>query len=464
METVIQPRVKIIYAGKDITQDISKYLLSVEYTDNTSDESDEMSFSVEDTDGLWRCPWMPEKGDKVQMYIGYDHDMLDCGKFTVDEIEMSGPPDVVSIRALASSISSPVRTKNSKAYEKQTLRQIANEIANKYGYKVVDNNSDKQALDDIKIDRITQSRETDLAFLKRVADDYGIMFSLRDTNLVFSSIYDIEKTEPSGEIDRKNLMSYSVKDKATAVYKEAVVKHKSSKQNKVVESNVPTKFMYGGSGGGPDTKSEDTLEVRVKAEDKSQAEKKARAKLHKANSKEKEGSFALIGNPYFVAGNNFTLTGMGRLSGVWNVLKSTHKIDRSGGYTTDIEAKLIKPGNGKGTRAIIGEVLFDTASYVLRPEGYPEIEKVITFMKENVNEIIEVGGHTDSDSGDAYNQTLSENRAKAVVDYMVSKGILATRLIAKGYGEKEPRASNSTAAGKQKNRRTEFVSAKEPTC
>lgn len=463
METVIEPRVKIIYSGKDITQDISEYLLSVDYTDNTSDASDEISFSVEDTEGLWRCSWMPEKGDKVQMLIGYDHEMLDCGTFTVDEIEMSGPPDIVSIRALASSINSPLRTKYSKAYEKQTLRQIANEIANKYGYKVVDNNSDKNALDDIKIDRITQSRETDLAFLKRIADDYGIMFSVKDTNLVFSSIYDIEKMEPSGEIDRKELISYSVKDKATSVYKEANVKHKSSKTNKVVESNVPTKFMYEGESG-PDTKSKDTLEVRVKAEDKSQAEKKARAKLHKANSKEKEGSFTLIGDPYFVAGNNFTLTGMGRLSGVWNILKSTHKIDRSGGYTTDIDAKLIKPGSGKGTRAVIGEVLFDTDSAVLRSEGLPEIDKVVAFMKENINEVIEVAGHTDSDASSSYNQSLSDRRSKAVVDYMVSKGILETRLVAKGYGESSPVASNGTSTGKQKNRRTEFVSANDEPC
>jgi uncharacterized protein len=456
METVIQPRVKIVYSGKDITRDITPYLLSVEYTDNTTENSDEASFTVEDTEGLWRTEWMPSKGDKIDVEIGYDNEMLKCGTFTVDEIEFSGPPDTVQIRALAASVGSPVRTKNSKAYEQQTLRQIANEIANKYGYEVIDNNADKNALDDIKIQRITQNRETDLAFLKRVSDDYGIMFSLRDTKLIFTSIFDIEKGESILTLERGDLLSYSVKDTATSVYKEATVKHTAPKQNKVIESKVPTKFMYGGEGKGPDTKSEDVLEIRVKADDPKQAEKKARAKLHKANSKEKEGSFTIIGNTKLIAGNNFTLVGMGGFSGKWNITKSSHKVDR-GGYITDFEAKLIEAGKGIGKQAIVGEVLFDFDQAVLRPAGIAEVDRVIQFMNENPNAIMEIGGHTDSDGSAQYNTDLSDRRANAVRDYMIGKGVFATRLKAKGYGEGKPVASNATAEGRQRNRRTEFV-------
>lgn len=459
METVIQPRIKIVYQGKDISKDISEFLLSVDYSDNTSDESDEVSFTVEDSEGLWRTDWMPNKGDKLTMSIGYDHEMMDCGTFTVDEIEFSGAPDVISIRGLAASVASPVRTKTSKAYEKQTLRQIADEIAKKYGYQVIDNNSDKSALDEIQIERITQSRESDLAFLKRVAEDYGIMFSLRDTNLVFTSVFDIEKSDSVDKIDRKQLLSYNVKDTAVSTYKEATVKHTSPKQNKVIESNVPTKFMYGGEGGGPDSKSQDILEIRVKADNPKQAEKKARAKLHKSNSKEKEGSFTIIGNTKLVAGNNFELTGMGGLSGKWNITKSAHKIDRSG-YTTDFEAKMISAGTGQGKVASIGDVLFDIDKAVIRPEGIVAIDKVITYMKDNPTTVMEVAGHTDSNGTDEYNIDLSTRRSNACRDYMISKGIFATRLIAKGYGEGQPVSSNATADGRQKNRRTEFVVVK----
>jgi outer membrane protein OmpA-like peptidoglycan-associated protein len=147
---------------------------------------------------------------------------------------------------------------------------------------------------------------------------------------------------------------------------------------------------------------------------------------------------------------------MGGLSGKWNITKSAHKIDR-GGYTTDFEAKLISASTGTGKQATVGEVLFDTDKSVLRTEGIAEVERMVVFMQENPNAIMEIGGHTDSDATEDYNLALSERRANAVRDYMIGKGVFATRLTAKGYGENQPVASNATADGKQKNRRTEFV-------
>lgn len=450
METVREPRIKIVYQGKDITQDISAFLLSVDYSDNTADESDEVSFTVEDTDALWRTDWMPSKGDKLSMSIGFDNEMLDCGTFTVDEIEFSGPPDTVQIRALAAGITNPIRTKNSKAYEKQTLRQIADEIAKKYGYRIIDNNSDKSALDDIQIERITQNRETDLAFLRRVAEDYGIMFSLRDTDIIFTSVFDIEKSDATLKLDRKELISYSVKDKAVKVYKAAKASHTNPKKNEQITVFYEEKSQKSGKS------SEDTLEIRSRLETAKMGEKKAKAKLHKANSKEKEGTFTMPGNPTMVAGINFNLTGMGKLSGKWNITKSSHKIDR-GGYTTDIEAKLIEQGSDVGKKASLGDVLFDTDKATIRPEGAIEIDRMVAYMKENPNAIMEIAGHTDSDATAEYNLDLSTRRANAVRDYMIGKGIFATRLVAKGYGEQQPTASNATDSGKQLNRRTEFI-------
>ncbi|MCE2773663.1 MAG: OmpA family protein, partial [Bacteroidetes bacterium] len=69
---------------------------------------------------------------------------------------------------------------------------------------------------------------------------------------------------------------------------------------------------------------------------------------------------------------------------------------------------------------------------------------------------IEISGHTDSKGADDYNQRLSESRAKAVVEYVVSKGIKANRMEYKGYGETQPIDSNDTDPGRANNRRTEF--------
>jgi outer membrane protein OmpA-like peptidoglycan-associated protein len=70
---------------------------------------------------------------------------------------------------------------------------------------------------------------------------------------------------------------------------------------------------------------------------------------------------------------------------------------------------------------------------------------------------VEVGGHTDSVGSEAYNQGLSERRADAVRDYLMSKGVKASRLTARGYGESRPVASNDTEEGRAENRRVELV-------
>lgn len=77
-------------------------------------------------------------------------------------------------------------------------------------------------------------------------------------------------------------------------------------------------------------------------------------------------------------------------------------------------------------------------------------------MNENLNLKIEISGHTDNVGSDALNQKLSENRAKAVVDYLTSKGISSLRMISKGYGKTQPIATNNTEEGRALNRRTEF--------
>ncbi|MCX6269769.1 MAG: OmpA family protein, partial [Bacteroidetes bacterium] len=79
-----------------------------------------------------------------------------------------------------------------------------------------------------------------------------------------------------------------------------------------------------------------------------------------------------------------------------------------------------------------------------------------TLLKEMPRLKVEISSHTDSKGSDQYNQVLSENRAKSVVDYLINAGIDKSRLIYKGYGESQPIATNETDEGRQLNRRTEF--------
>ena len=334
METLRGPIFTVIYEGKNVTEDISKSLISLTYTDAEEGESDEVSLTLEDTDGLWRGPWYPAKGDTIELEIGHnDGVMLNCGKFAVDEIELSGMPDTVTIRALAAAANSPIRTKKSKAYEGQTFKQIAEKVAADHGYTV------QGDLPSVTVGRVTQNRETDLSFLKRIGETWGLVFSIRDKTLIFTAAEKLDNGEVVAVLDRTDLISYSYRDKSISTFKAAKSSYHNPKTNETIS------FVYTDDGDrleGEGALPPDTLELRVKAENSAQAEAQAKAALKKANTAEVEGNLKTIGNPLFVAGVNFALTGMGKVGGTLHITKSTHSVSRGGGYTVDIDFKRVK--------------------------------------------------------------------------------------------------------------------------
>jgi outer membrane protein OmpA-like peptidoglycan-associated protein len=84
------------------------------------------------------------------------------------------------------------------------------------------------------------------------------------------------------------------------------------------------------------------------------------------------------------------------------------------------------------------------------------LDQLVDFLNQNPTIRIELAGHTDSDGSDVFNQTLSEGRAKSAVNYLNNKGVNTSRLEAKGYGESQPLAPNTSPKGKAKNRRVEL--------
>jgi outer membrane protein OmpA-like peptidoglycan-associated protein len=109
-----------------------------------------------------------------------------------------------------------------------------------------------------------------------------------------------------------------------------------------------------------------------------------------------------------------------------------------------------------GASVVLKNIFFDVDKYDLKPESQVELEKLLSFLNGNAAVKIEIGGHTDSTGDKIKNQKLSENRAKAVLDYLLSKGIHASRLSSKGYGDTQPVADNKTEEGRAANRRTVF--------
>jgi outer membrane protein OmpA-like peptidoglycan-associated protein len=105
---------------------------------------------------------------------------------------------------------------------------------------------------------------------------------------------------------------------------------------------------------------------------------------------------------------------------------------------------------------VLNNIFFDFDKTILRPESFPELDRLITMLKEKSGMQIEIAGHTDATGDAKYNLKLSERRAKAVIKYLAQKGIEAKRLNAVFFGEDKPVSTNGTKAGRKKNRRVEF--------
>jgi OOP family OmpA-OmpF porin len=113
-----------------------------------------------------------------------------------------------------------------------------------------------------------------------------------------------------------------------------------------------------------------------------------------------------------------------------------------------------RPAAQKVTYA--ADTFFDFDKYVIKPEGKAKLDDLVAKTKGIALEVIIAVGHTDNIGSAEYNQGLSERRANAVKEYLVSKGIEKNRVYTEGKGMKSPIASNSTAEGRAKNRRTEI--------
>lgn len=132
--------------------------------------------------------------------------------------------------------------------------------------------------------------------------------------------------------------------------------------------------------------------------------------------------------------------------------------DSSGNIT--IERDLFLTPIKEGITVRLNNIFFDFDKFDLKPESYNELDRLVAVLENNSTMIIEIRGHTDNKGDDAYNMNLSDNRAKSVYNYLLSKKINPQRVSYKGYGETIPVASNENDEGRELNRRVEFYVVK----
>jgi outer membrane protein OmpA-like peptidoglycan-associated protein len=110
-----------------------------------------------------------------------------------------------------------------------------------------------------------------------------------------------------------------------------------------------------------------------------------------------------------------------------------------------------------GQTVRLNNIFFDFNKSVLHTESNAELDRLVQMLKQSKEVSVEIAGHTDNVGSDAANKKLSESRANAVKAYLVSKGVVASRLKVAGYGSTKPLATNDTEDGRQQNRRVEFT-------
>lgn len=113
----------------------------------------------------------------------------------------------------------------------------------------------------------------------------------------------------------------------------------------------------------------------------------------------------------------------------------------------------------QGTQRLL--VFYQTDKYELQKESTTELDRLVRFMKETPNALLEISGHTDSQGDDEYNKKLSERRANAVIEYLAKRGIASERLKATGFGETKSLSTNTTEEGRTNNRRVEMTVRKK---
>lgn len=134
-------------------------------------------------------------------------------------------------------------------------------------------------------------------------------------------------------------------------------------------------------------------------------------------------------------------------------VKKNTTFSKSNGYDMDFELTKIE----KKKEIILNNIYYDFDKATLRPESKVELDKLASMLQETPNVIIQISSHTDDRGSHSYNDKLSEERARSVVSYLISKGINKDRLISKGYGKRQLLISNATTEDEhQKNRRTTF--------
>jgi phage protein D len=342
-DAALARRTKLLVSigGVDASKIVNDRLISLIYTDNEA-EPDDLQLTLADRDGRVCKQWIGSDADSLKLTAvivrenwnsdGKD-DMLDCGDFPVDDIDPKGPPSTVTFKASALEYTSTIRqTKKSKAWEKYTLRRIAEEIAATNGMAVMY----ESAVDPI-YDRTEQLEESDYNFLSRLSRSAGISLKATNSALVFFDAAAYEQNPPVITIERAD-MERAVKGKYgkySLRYRKADTQYNGCRVKYTDPSGKLIEYTYRIKSGGQ------TFEYKAaKVKSRGEAERLAKAALRQKNKFEITGDFSIPGDTRLVAGATVELRGWGPLfDRRYIISRAQHEVSRSG-YRVNIDLRM----------------------------------------------------------------------------------------------------------------------------
>ena len=329
--------VNCLYNGKDISADLAAFMKSFSVREVLSGEADSAEITLEDREELWQGDWMPDRGAllDVKMSVGNweapgDFCTLPLGKFEVDEITNTGPPNEAKIRLVSIPNASNLRSvEKTRAWEKTKLSQIIKDIAD--GAEM---ESYYDAEEDPIQERAEQSEETDLSFLQKLCKDAGLALKITDKKIVVFDISKYEQADPVMQITKgqQSVLSFECRTTIHDIYKACHVKYKHAQQDEMIDYTFTD----------PKRKEGQTLQVNEKVDSLEEAEKLAKKKLHEKNLEEVAVSLTMVGNFALLASNTVQLVGWHTYDGKYLIMRSTHDIGN--GYTTKIELRRVIDG------------------------------------------------------------------------------------------------------------------------
>ncbi len=318
-----KPYLHVELNNKDVSTWITPFLISLTYIDNDGlqkDESDDIEIELEDSQNFFvNNP--PARGSSLKVKFGYTNKIRSAGVFFIDSFEYSSSRngDIFKIKALAKDVKASYRTIKTTAFENTSLKKIAEKIAKDNNYQL------DFAGEDIPFTRITQQEKRDLQFLSELCRKYSYICKVSNKKLIVRSLEERLSSNTIYVLTREHIIDFSFE--ASSLYEANVeVVYLDPDKKDVIQDKKKTQVKASG----------DVKKVNVRVENKTQAERIAKAQKILNEMKEVKARLTCVGIPDLYAGGNVEVKGFGVFDSVYYIARTEHRISRQG-YTTELE-------------------------------------------------------------------------------------------------------------------------------